>query len=71
MSLAAGGGDQLPMCFGDADNKLLVSLVAGSGDQLPKCLDDADDKLWISLAGGGGGGDQFPFLTDREDHSEL
>jgi len=57
MSLAAGSGDQLPMCLGDADDKLSLSLAAGklslslaagSGDQLPMCLGDADDKLSVT-----------------------
>lgn len=71
MPLAVGGGDQLPMCLGDADDKLSVSLAAGSGDQLPMCFDDADDKFSIFLAAVGGGGERFSFLTDREYHSEL
>ena len=44
MSLAAGGGDQHPVCLGDADGKLSMSLAAGGGDHHPMCLGDADDK---------------------------
>jgi len=68
MSLAAGSGDQLPMCLDDADDKLSISLAAGGGgDRFSFLTDRIPQRTVRSLYSGAA---TASVVVDAEDFSE-
>jgi len=53
MSLAAGSGDQLPMCLEDADDELSISLAGGGGsDRFSFLTEDTTANCTVAVIWG-------------------